>query len=263
MRSILAFDIETIPDAHGIRTLYQLPTTLSDEDTVEFMQQKRRADANSDFMPLHLQKVVAISCCMRRGEKNIKIATLGDKEDSEDIIILKFFDLIEQCTPQLVSWNGNGFDLPVLHYRGLIHGITAKRYWDMGDSDFYDSKDFKWNNYVSRYHARHCDLMDLLALYQPKNNIPLDEISKLCSFPGKMGMDGSKVWNAYQAGKIEEIRDYCETDALNTYLMFLRFELMRGHLDADEYHREIEIVRQFLQENSDKIHFTEFQNAWI
>jgi predicted PolB exonuclease-like 3'-5' exonuclease len=52
-----------------------------------------------------------------------------------------------------VSWNGGGFDLPVLHYRGLIHGVAAPRYWDMGEGDYRDSRDFKWNNYISRYHS--------------------------------------------------------------------------------------------------------------
>ena len=122
--------------------------------------------------------------------------------------------------------------------------------------------DFKWNNYTNRYHTRHCDLMDLLAMYQPKNNIPLDEIAKLCGFPGKLGMDGSKVWQAFADGKIVEIRDYCETDALNTYLMYLRFELMRGALDSDEYANEIKLVRQFLQDNADKQHWQEFLAAW-
>lgn len=255
MRTLLSFDIETVPDAHGIRVLYGLPENLSDTDTIEFMQQKRRTDTGNDFMPLHLQKVVAISCCMRKGASNVKVATLGSPNDTEDIILTKFFDIIEQTTPQLISWNGGGFDLPVLHYRGLIHGIRAAKYWAMDG-------DFKWNNYISRYHFRHCDLMDLLALYQPKNNVPLDDMAKLCGFPGKLGMDGSKVWQAYTEGKIDEIRDYCETDALNTYLMYLRFELMRGELDGDEYANEINLVEQFLRDNNAKQHWREFLTAW-
>ena len=75
-------------------------------------------------------------------------------------------------------------------------------------------------------------------------------------------MDGSKVWQAFADGKIVEIRDYCETDALNTYLMYLRFELMRGALDSDEYANEIKLVRQFLQDNADKQHWQEFLAAW-
>ena len=63
-----------------------------------------------------------------------------------------------------MSWNGGGFDLPVLNYRALIHGVTAARYWDWGDDD----REFKFNSYLGRYHTRHLDLMDVLAMYQPR-----------------------------------------------------------------------------------------------
>lgn len=119
----------------------------------------------------------------------------------------------------------------------------------MGDGDFGDSRDFKWNNYISRYHQRHCDLMDLLALYQPRANVPLDDMAKLCGFPGKLGMDGSKVWEAFHAGRLKEIRNYCETDAVNTYLMYLRFCLVSGRFDADEYEMEIKRIRNYLRPN--------------
>ena len=74
----------------------------------------------------------------------------------------------------------------MLHYRGLRHGVVAGKYWDMGDDD----REYRYNNYISRYHLRHLDLMDLLAMYQPRANAPLDAMAKLCGFPGKLGMDG-------------------------------------------------------------------------
>lgn len=262
MTPILAFDIETIPDANAIRILNQLPDSLSDGEVVEFAQQQRRAQVGNDFMPHHLHRVVAISCCLRWGEK-IHIGTIGSPESSEADMIHEFFKLIDKRTPQLVSWNGGGFDLPVLHYRALIHGIQAARYWDMGEGNFIDSKDFKWNNYISRYHHRHCDLMDLLALYTGRANAPLDELSKLCGFPGKMGMDGSQVWQAYCDGKLGEIRDYCETDVANTYLMYQRFRLMNGALSRPEYEAEIEILREHLYEIAEnKAHWDEFLAVW-
>mgnify|MGYP003352978474 CR=1 FL=1 len=64
----------------------------------------------------------------------------------------------------------------------------------MGEGRDDDSRDFKWNNYISRYHMRHLDLMDLLAMYQPRASAPLDDLAKLCGFPGKLGVDGSQVW---------------------------------------------------------------------
>ena len=147
--------------------------------------------------------------------------------------------------------------MPVLHYRGLVHGVNASRYWDLGEDD----KEFKWNNYISRYHMRHLDLMEVMAMYNGRANAPLDDLAKLCGFPGKLGMDGSKVWDAYKNGKLSEIRDYCETDVANTYLVYLRFQLMRGQLTQTAYEREIALVRETLTAYEGE-HWDVFLAAW-
>jgi len=260
MKPVLAFDIETVPDVEGLRRLHLLDPNLSDEEVAELAFQRRRAATGNDFLPLHLQQVVVISCALRLG-RDFRVWSLAAPELGEAEIIQRFFDGVEKFSPQLLSWNGGGFDLPVLHYRGLIHGLVATRYWDLGDGDHADSRDFKWNNYISRYHTRHLDLMDLLALYQPRAAVPLDELARLIGFPGKLGMDGSKVWQAWQEGRSAEIRDYCETDAVNTYLVGVRFRLMRGEISASEYEHEEECVRAAVQ-RLDKAHWHEFLSAW-
>jgi predicted PolB exonuclease-like 3'-5' exonuclease len=145
----------------------------------------------------------------------------------------------------------------VLHYRGLVNAVVAARYWDLGDDD----REFKFNNYISRYHSRHIDLMDLIALYQPRNNAPLDDVARLMGLPGKLGMDGSQVWGAYREGRIAEIRNYCETDVVNTWLVFLRFKLMRGAITPDQHAREIALVRATLA-RLDQPHWNEYLAAW-
>jgi hypothetical protein len=132
----------------------------------------------------------------------------------------------------------------------------------MGEGDYKDSRDFKWNNYISRYHSRHLDLMDLLAMYQPRANAPLDELAQLCGFPGKLGMDGSQVWLAFQRGELAAIRDYCETDVMNTYLVYLRFQMMKGALSTAGYAEEENIVRAFLKEHAAQEHWRKFAEAW-
>jgi 3'-5' exonuclease len=156
-----------------------------------------------------------------------------------------------------VSWNGGGFDLPVLHYRGLMHGVRAARYWDMGEDD----REFKWNNYISRYHQRHLDLMDLLALYTGRANAPLDALAQLMGFPGKLGMDGSAVWGAYQDGRLEDIWHYCETDVVNTYLVYLRFQQMRGALTPSQHEQQVAAVRAALGKLKQP-HWQEFLSRW-
>ncbi len=260
MTPTLVFDIETIPDAAGLRALLDLPADVTEEDVANIALHQRRQHNGSEFLPLHQHKVCAISCALREGN-NFKVWTLGDAHSSEAEIIQRFFDGIEKYTPQIISWNGSGFDLPVLHYRAMMNNVVAPRYWDLGEDD----KDFKWNNYISRYHTRHLDLMDLLALYNARANAPLDDLAKLCGFPGKLGMDGSKVWDAFKAGKIAEIRNYCETDVANTHLVYLRFELMRGHLTKTEYDAEIKLVRDTLNSYATEHkaqHWAEFLVAW-
>jgi predicted PolB exonuclease-like 3'-5' exonuclease len=256
MTPVLAFDIETVPDVAGLRLLYDIDPKVPDADVAEFAFQKRRAQTGNDFLQLHLQRVVAISCAMREGD-SFRCWTLGAEEDGEAELIRRFYDGIDRYTPQLVSWNGCGFDLPVLHYRSLVHGLSAPRYWDMGDDD----RDFKFNNYLNRYHTRHLDVMDVLSLYQGRGAAPLDQLAKLLGFPGKLGMDGSKVWDAFQDGQIASIRNYCETDAVNTYLVYLRFQLLRGVYDAARYQRELELVRATLGK-CEGAHWQEFLGQW-
>jgi predicted PolB exonuclease-like 3'-5' exonuclease len=254
---VLTFDIETIPDIAGLRRLHGLGPESDDREVADMaMLMRRQQTGGSDFMPLHLQRIVTISCALREGDR-FRIFSLSEPDMDEAEIVRRFFDGIEKYTPQIVSWNGGGFDLPVLHYRGMLHGVQAPRYWDQGEDD----RDFKWNNYISRYHSRHLDLMDLLALYQPRAYIGLDDFAKLLGFPGKLGMDGSKVWEAYHAGQVADIRDYCETDVANTYLVFLRFQLMRGILTRDQYEREIVLVRDTLA-GIDAPHWKQFLEAW-
>jgi predicted PolB exonuclease-like 3'-5' exonuclease len=254
--NVLAFDIETIPDVDTGRRLYELGD-LPDKDVGRAMFAIRREQTgDSEFLKHHLHRVVAISAVLRHAE-TVKVWSLGDETSDEAEIIRRFFDGIERYTPTIVSWNGCGFDLPVLHYRALKHGISAPRYWENGKDD----TSFRFNNYLSRFHERHTDLKDVLSAYQPRATAPLDEIAVLLGYPGKMGRSGAAVWDQFLDGKIAEIRDYCETDALNTFLVYLRFEQMRGNLDEAGYQRETELVRRTLAEMN-RPHLNEFLSCW-
>ena len=253
--NVLVFDIETIPDLDGGRKIYDLDG-LNDKDTASALLNLRRQENGTEFLRLHLHRIVAISVVLR-STQGVKVWSLGDEDSTEKELIERFYDGIERFTPNLVSWNGGGFDLPVLHYRALKHGVQARRYWDTGNED----SSFKWNNYLSRYHQRHLDLMDVLAMYNGRANAPLDQIATLLGFPGKMGMSGAKVFDAFQDGDIKGIRDYCETDVLNTWLVYLRFQLMRGELDPTGYEQELTLLQDYLKAEGHP-HFLGFLEAW-
>ncbi len=252
----LVFDLETVPDVNGLRRLRPQWALLDDAEVADRAFAERREKTGTDFLPHHLHRIVAIGCAFRDAQ-GFRVRCLGNESDDEARLIADFFKLIDRYTPQLVSWNGGGFDLPVLHYRGLMHGIAAPRYWELGD----ENRDFKWNNYISRYHTRHLDLMDLLSLYQPRATAPLDEVARLAGFAGKLGMDGAKVWSVYQQGGLASIRAYCETDVVNTYLVYSRFQRLRGLLSEAACTAEEAMVRSALQEMEGS-HWREFLAAW-
>ena len=122
----------------------------------------------------------------------------------------------------MVTFNGHSFDLPVLRYRAMVHGIAAPG--------------LQSKSYYHRFTEDHCDLCDILSSYSFGGKAKLDEISRVMGLPGKPdGMDGSQVEAYYRAGRIDEIADYCQSDVLNTYRLWLRYELFRGRLTRDEF----------------------------
>jgi predicted PolB exonuclease-like 3'-5' exonuclease len=251
----LAFDIETVPDTKLGANLLGLEN-IETEDIASAMSFHQMQEKGTDFLPLYQHRIVAISAAWRSTD-GFKVWSLGDEDSDEKELVERFYDGIERFSPVLVSWNGSGFDLPVMHYRALLHGIQAPRYWEMGDHE----RDYRFNNYLSRFHWRHVDLMDVLAGFQGRAKAPLDSIATMLGFPGKMGMAGNKVWECFCNGEIRKIRDYCETDVLNTYLVYARFQFMRGLLDATELENELDLVRSTLMD-SDQPHLQEFARVW-
>ena len=256
-RHTLVFDIESVADTDSYRHLHELDPALGDEEVYALMCQERLTDTGTTFQRHHLQRIVALSLFLD-GPGGLKLWTLGRADAGEREIVTRFFQGVDKVQPTLVSWNGSGFDLPVLHYRALFHGVSAAQYFAIGDED----RQFRYNNYLGRFHWRHIDLMDVLAGYQIRAAAPLDEIARLCGMPGKLALDGAAVQKMWFSGEREAICDYCETDVLNTYGVYLRFELLRGRLAAPVYERKKEALQEFLGEQPAP-HLKAFFDAWM
>ncbi|HNL36024.1 MAG TPA: ribonuclease H-like domain-containing protein, partial [Agitococcus sp.] len=148
-KATLVFDIETVPDIAKAKQIYNLGN-LTNEEAYEALKNMRRQETGgSDFFRHHLHKVVCISVVLRMGD-SVRVWSLGDENATEAEIIKRFFTAIDKYDVTLVSWNGGGFDLPVLHYRAMLHEITAPMYWELGDH----YKEFRYNNYINRFHMR-------------------------------------------------------------------------------------------------------------
>lgn len=201
--SFLVFDIETILDP-------ELPIVES-------------AEGQKLPSPPH-HKVVAIGALLIGADYGMKRLGLVGRDSSDEALLLsEFAELVEKHRPTLVSFNGRGFDLPVIATRCLRHGVPFRTY--------YRSRDMRY-----RFtEAGHFDLMDFLADYGASKQTRLDVMAKLSGMPGKVGVDGKDVGPLVHAGRIDEVRAYCLCDVVQTAGVFLRVQLIRGELLRDEY----------------------------
>lgn len=263
-RSLFVFDIETIPDIEAVPHLLNTEETDTNRLRQELTEYHLEITAGKNDFPRHpFHKVVAISFIEAEIEKNgkeesytLKDIRSGGKEDAtEQELVQGFFQHLSRALPRLVTYNGRTFDLPVLKYRAMKHGIAAPWLYQSGD---------KWNSYTNRYSADwHCDLIEILSDYGASARCKMNEVCAILGFPGKFGVDGSKVTDMYDAGDIKAIRNYCETDVINTYLLYLRHAFHTGTLSKEGYNKSIEDVVSFiLNQKEEKPHLAEFLVAW-
>lgn len=163
--------------------------------------------------------------------------------------------MIETRAPQLVSFNGRGFDVPVLKYRAMAHGLACPRWFREGD---------KWNNYDTRYSPTyHCDLLEVLSDFGASARCSMDEVAASLNLPGKLDTSGGEVREMFESGQIDAIRNYCETDVLSTMLIFLRHQLFTGALSTGAYQRASLGIRHYLEgECGERPHLNEYLQAW-
>ncbi len=262
LKSIVVFDIETIPDTSCCEPLTGLTAETSTEQRDALTQYHLDiTDGKNPFLRQPFHKIVAISFLRAdlTAENNHEYYSLqevrsgGENTSTESEILKGWHNYIKKHNARLVSFNGRSFDIPVIKYRSMTHGIQAAYLNRSGD---------KWNNYNQRYSLDwHCDLLEALSDYGASARVKMNEVCAAFGIPGKLGTDGGDVTSMYDEGKITEIRNYCETDVINTYLIYLRFMHYRGHITTEGYNKNIKDLIHEL-EKEQKQHFLEFHLAW-
>jgi 3'-5' exonuclease len=210
--SVIVWDIETIPDLRGFAAAKGL--VVKPDDDV-------RAEMGDKFPKLIYHSIVCIGALVaRRREDNWEVTAIGAPnigERSEKDIISAFVNRISDLSPQLVTFNGSSFDLPVLRYRAMVCGIAAPG--------------LALRAYFNRCTEDAIDLCDVLSSFSPQNKSSLHELCRVMGLPGKPeGIAGADVERYCREGRIAEVAAYCETDVVNTYRVWLRYELFRGRL---------------------------------
>lgn len=265
--NLFVFDIETIPDTEATERLLGLDPGEHDVQTLRddlAQYHLEITNGQNDFPRQPFHRIVAISFLtaeIHRDEDEMESYALqevrsGGREDaSERDLIAGFFQHLERIKPRLVTFNGRGFDLPVLKYRAMTYGISAAWLHQTGD---------KWNNYGHRYSPNwHCDLVEVLSDYGASARVRLNEVCSVFGIPGKTGTAGGDVAALYDAGDLAAIRDYCELDVLNTYLVYLRYMLHLGRISLEAHDRAIDDLLSMIErEGPDRPHLAEFRRHW-
>jgi 3'-5' exonuclease len=213
INKVIIWDLETIPDLRGFAAANDL-VGKTDAEIREVLGNK---------FPKHMyHSILCIGALVAyREDDHWAVDALGAPHighRTEKQLITAFCDKIAEINPQLVTFNGNSFDLPVLRYRAMINEVSAPGLF--------------FRPYFNRYTEDALDLCDVLSSFAPHTKASLNELSRIMGMPGKPdNIDGSEVEKYFLDGKIKEIADYCETDVVNTYRVWLRYELFRGRLD--------------------------------
>lgn len=243
---IMVFDCETILDVDLIKTGFKemfLAYGISPEDctSLELSQKAmeiQKEQSGSTFLPICYHQVISIAAvvCDEFG-RFIKVGNFrykgADALERERCVIGDFLSYLNKHQPRLVSFNGRGFDIPMLLLRALKYRLEASAYFEESNLQFQKSK---WENYRQRYCERfHLDLLDVLGNYGAARNLKLDVLANLAGFPGKYDVRGDRVLEMYYAGEQERIDAYCQSDVLNTYGLYLNYEILRGNLTLEDY----------------------------
>lgn len=238
---VLTFDIETMTDLRSGAHLYGLD--LPEADLEAALTKLRRQESGMDFQRLALHEIVCISGLWLDDQGQMKLFSFSREQYSEAEILSKFLSIFDKRLPTLVSWNGAQFDLPVIMLRAMYHGLTAPALFDQGEIDTQK----RYNNYQNRYHQRHIDLMDVMAMFNGRHFQKLDDVAHLLGYPGKRGDGAYHVPEYVRAQEWLKLTSYCEGDVLNTWLVYLRWLLLKGQLLAQDHRHFIHQTIQFLQ----------------
>src|SRR5262245_13907340 len=228
---VIVWDLETIPDLEAFARMTG-NVGQSAEDLAE--------ELGDGFPPLPLHKIVCIGALIaERGAggwlvRSIGAPSAGERTEAE--LIEAFAKRVGELRPTLVSFNGHGFDLPVLRYRAMANLVHAPGLNAIG--------------YFRRYGEEAVDLCDVLSSFDARARIKLDALCKVLDLPGKPeGLDGGSVYQKVKDGRLSEVCGYCEADVVATYRVWLRYELFRGGLTRQEHQASEMALAAFLQDS--------------
>ena len=238
----LALAIAAVPDVEAGRAIYNLGD-LADEGVYKAMVHLHNQQRGTERLPLYQYQIVSASVVVEADNGEVSVISIA--EGTEHDLLVRLAELMETAS-ELVSWDGDNFDRPVLAYRYLKHGITCPAIFD----------------HLSIDSIVHITLSAELSGYHEARRLPLSELASVLSLPSAIGLERINILECYQHGELTELSHACDADALNSFLISKRLELTKGELNNSEYQKGCDTLHDYLSE-SKKTHLSQFAMAWL
>ncbi len=238
---ICIFDCETIPDINLVKSQFHIDGTDIQVTNEAFSLHEEKT--GSSFLPVPFHQVVAISAviCNDFG-KFEKVSSIDGENEQE--MIKNFLHFIDKHNPKLVSFNGRNFDIPMLMIRAMKYNLSCTAFYEKENKALNKSK---WDNYRYRFSDRfHVDLMDHISEFGAVRGLKLDLLCSMMGIPGKFDVSGDQVHILYYENQLKEIKEYCESDVLNTYWLYLKYELLKGNILIEDYLSNLQTMKEKL-----------------
>lgn len=244
----LIFDVETVGNGRLIQRVRYPDTDLTPQDAVERYRRELLEDTGKDVLPPTFVQPVSVAVGKVAADfRLLDVAVLDPPEFRPAEIVRRFWQgWTHYDRPTLVTFNGRGYDLPVMELGAFRFGVSIPAWFNVESRSYEQSR--------NRYNLdAHIDLQDFFSNFGAvRMSGGLNLLANLIDKPGKSGIDGSQVQDLYDEGHADRINDYCRCDVLDTYFVFLRSRVLLGRLTLDEESALTEQVRALLTEQADE-----------
>ena len=262
----LVFDIESVADASLVAQLRYPSESIEPQEAVRRYRDELMEKYESDFIPYTFQIPISVAVAKVSGRfELVDLVVLDSPEFRPHVIAENFWRGWESYRrPTLVSFNGRGFDIPLLELAAFRYGLQVPGWFDLKSKTY----DQPRNRYNTQAHIDLCDLLTNFGATRFTGGLNL--AANLLGKPGKMDVQGDMVQDMYEAGRLAEINDYCRCDVLDTYFVFLRSRVLSGELTLETEQRLIAQAKQWIDERSDSVkayadylaHWGDWTNPW-
>jgi len=255
----LLFDIEAIADGDLIAKVRYPKEDLSPADAIAKYQAELLEQTGRDVLPVTFMLPISVAVAKVSDDYRLLDLTVLDAPQFRPHIIARHFwqGWNAYGRPTLVTFNGRGYDLPVLELAAFRYGYSVPAWFNVEARSFEQAR--------NRYNTdSHLDLFDLISNFGAAKLVGgLNLLANLIGKPGKTGVDGSQVQGLYDAGRLDAINDYCRCDVLDTYFVFLRTRVLLGKLPLDQEHTLVLAAKAWLEEQAKTLPvYTEYLSHW-